>query len=910
MPSRQFVTARSRDLATALLCAGSALLVHLALRQFLGPLPPYLTFYPAVAVAALLSGVWSGFFSGIFCGLCAYAFLVPPSGSVVFSRATTGIAFATFVVTASAMAWLVTTRTRRESVAATKARAEADASAMQLAQANARLQAVFDNLEEGVLFVDASGAGVTANAAVTRILGVSAAAFANPATDPRAHSLDEQGRVMALTEIPSARVIVSGESVTDVRMNLPDASGNRHWLKVNARPLRASDGTIAGAVTSFSDITASKLAEDELKANRDRLELLIENAPVGLAMFDRQMRYMKVSRRFLEDFDLVGRNVIGLGHYDVFPDLPSSLRSIHQLALEGEQHDCNAEPFRRPDGSTQWIRWQIYPWRDVNGAVSGVILFTEDITAQRKAQAHLEATEERFRKAFLLSPFPVILINWDTGVVIDANEAQLTLMDRRREEVIGRSTPDYEFWVDPERREQLRQAVTNLGSVKDFRMKFRRGDGEIRDGVIDAQQLEISGQPCVVNVTRDVTDELRLEQQTADLQKTQAIGRLAGGLAHDFNNLLGVITAATEQAESGPTAQLDTQLDRIRTAASRATELTGQLLALSNHDAAFPRDLDLNEVLQQLRQRSESTDPTSCRVKLVPDQKPALIHADPTLIERALLTLTAKAREASGDRHVVVSLHPVQFTPETARVLHPACRARSYYAISVTDSGPGMSPEQIERIFEPFGATRPGMEGDGLGYAAVQGIALQCGGFVDAHSEMGHGTTFTLYLPTLHAEPRAAVEPVVPPPPPVQELEAKPVVLVVEDNAPLRELTVEMLCEAGFQILEADSAESAMELISRDKPRIDLLLTDVIMPGRNGVELHGDLATTYPTAKVLFMSGYPSDVLQGRNSAATEHTFLQKPFNRKKLLAKVNSILNGEISAAHAPNPPRIKTAF
>jgi two-component system cell cycle sensor histidine kinase/response regulator CckA len=409
--------------------------------------------------------------------------------------------------------------------------------------------------------------------------------------------------------------------------------------------------------------------------------------------------------------------------------------------------------------------------------------------------------------------------------------------------------------------------------------------------------MEIGNQPCVLSITRDITEELRLEQQAAVMQKMEAIGRLAGGLAHDFNNLLGVITAATEIAGNAPDAARARQLDRIRNAAARATELTGQLLALSNHDAAFPRELDLNEVLQRIRHQAEEAPHHSGRINLISEQKSALIHADPTLIERALATLTTKACRSSGQGQVSVRLQSVQFSAETASVIHPACRPRTYYSIAVTDSGPGMQAEQIERIFEPFAATRPGVEADGLGYAAVQGIALQCGGFVDAYSEPGQGSTFTLYLPTLHAEPRAASEIHAAHPAPAVDDGHGPVVLVVEDNHPLRELTVEMLCDAGFHTLEADSAESALELISRDRPRIDLLLTDVIMPGRNGVELHGDLATTYPTAKVLFMSGYPSDILQSRDSAATEATFLQKPFNRKKLLSKVNALLKGEAAS-------------
>ena len=892
MPSRTMVIARCRDLATALLYTGCALMVHLALRSFLGPLPPYLTFYPAVAFAALSAGLWAGLFAGIFGALCAFAFLLPPSGPVLFSQATTGLAFAIFLLTTSVMAWLVATRTRRESHAATKARAEADASALQLAQANARMKAVFDNLEEGVLLVDANGVPLTANAAVTRILGVSPTDVPSQGTDPRRYAFSEDGRPMSMDEMPSSRVLATGQSLTDVLANVPDAHGNRHWLKINARPIFAHDGTLEGAVTSFSDITARKLADDELRASRDRLEMLFENAPMGLAMFDRQMRYIKVSRRFVEDFDLVGKDIIGKNHYDLFPDLPFALRSVHQRALDGEQISQNSEAFRFADGPLRWFRSQTFPWYDLDGKVGGILLFTEDITAQRQAQLTLELAEERFRKAFLLSPFPVILINWITGVILDVNEAQLQLMGRPRAEVVDRKSTDFDFWVDPALRDELRQKVSDGGNVKAFRMRFRRGDGEIRDGMVDAQEMEIGGQPCVVNITRDITDDLRREQQAARAQKTEAIGRLAGGLAHDFNNLLGVITAATEMAETAPHA--DRQLSRIRIAAAQAAELTGKLLALSNHDAAFPRDLDINEVLHQIRDQAESSSPRCCRIQLVSEHKPALIHADPTLIERALRTLTCKAGERSGDGHVTVRLQSVHFTAEAAAVMHPTCLPRPYYAISVTDCGPGMAPDQVQRIFEPFAASLPGVESDGLGYAAVQGIALQCGGFVDAQSQPGHGTTFTLYLPTLHAEPKASAPVNATAHSPSAAQGPKPVVLVVEDNGPLRELTIEMLAGAGFLTLEADSAESALDLVSREQPRIDLLLTDVIMPGRNGVELHGDLSTAYPTAKVLFMSGYPSDVLQGRDSAATEETFLQKPFNRKKLLAKVNSILNGD----------------
>lgn len=904
MSYKKVLVARCRDLATALLFSGCALLLHLVLRRLLGPLPPFLVFYPAVVLAAMIAGGWAGFFTGLFSVPMAKILFAPTHGTFTITRSASVLAIAVLLFTCIAVVALVSARKRETEVAA-RARAEADAAVLQLAQTNARLKAVFDSLEEGVLFVDANGAGLTANAAVTRILGVSAAAFSDPATDPRLHALGEDGRPMLLEEMPSARILATGQSVTDVRVNMPDIHGNRHWLKINARPLFAADGTLEGAVTSFSDITARKLADDELKASRDRLELLFENAPMGLAMFDRQMRHLKVSKRFLEDFDLVGQDVIGKFHYDIFPNLPASFRSVHQRALAGEMVTSNADSILRPDGSMGWFRWQIFPWHDTNGSIGGVLLFTEDITAQRRAQMDLELAEERFRKAFLLSPFPVILINWETGIILDANEAQLQMMGRSRHDVLGRCSADFDFWVDPARRDELRRTVLNNGGVKAFRMKFRRGDGEIREGVIDAQEIEIGGQPCVVNITRDVTEELRLEQQAAQVQKTEAIGRLAGGLAHDFNNLLGVITAATELAEGGSPAELGKQLDRIRVAASSATGLTGHLLALSNHDAAFPRELDLNEVLQRITQQFCDATPAACNITFVSERKSALIHADPTLIQRALGMLTTKACGISAGGQVNVRLQAVQFSIETASVIHPTCRPLTYYSISVKDSGPGMTSDQIQSIFEPFAGPRPGTETDGLGYAAVQGIAAQCGGFVDAHSEPRQGSTFTLYLPAVRVASRSATENIAPRPSPVTEDAPRPVVLVVEDNHPLRELTVEMLCAAGFQTLEADSAESAMDLISRDRPRIDLLLTDVIMPGRNGVELHGDLSTTYPSAKVIFMSGYPSDVLQSRASAATEETFLQKPFNRKKLLAKVNAVLKGEHLISPLAGTPR-----
>lgn len=890
MSPRRILVGQSRGLAIALLCTGASLAVHLALRHFLGPLPPFLTFYPAVLLATLLGGITAGV---VTCGLSLLAVdevLLPANPHLVITHAANHVAIVVFVTTCSIASWLVADRDRRVRKAAAAAHEEAAAAQKKLATANSRISTVFDNLDEGVLFMDVRGAGVLANAAVERILGVNAEAFADPALDPRLHTLSDQGCPLALSDMPSSRVIATGHAVNNVLLNMPDAAGRRHWLRVNARPLFSDSGSLEGAVTSFSDVTAIKQADDEVQASRDRLELVVRNAPFGLAMFDRNMRYLRVSKRYLEDYGLAQEDVLGRCHYDIFPEIPLVWRSVHQRALDGEQVSNEGEAFLRADGGMQYIRWQILPWYETTGAIGGVILFTENITAQRDAQLALEQAEERFRKAFLLSPLPMAIGTYPDGRYLDANEALLKVMGRTRDEVIGHLSTEFGFWVDPSQRATLVADIQVHGLISGYHFKFRRGDGEIRDGEMTAQRMELGGQVCLVTITRDITEELRVEAQLLQTHKMEAVERLAGGLAHDFNNLLGVISTATDLAAADP-SHLPRHLGHIRAAATRASELTGQLLALSNHDMVFPRRFDLNDLLASLRDRLRDSSGCRCHIAFSSDLKGPIVHADPTLIERSLTILATKACERSGNGGVSIRLSLAGSIPQGLAAQRSVNTQATFYRIAVSDSGPGMIPEQIQKIFDPFHSDRPDVNTDGLGYAVAQGIAAQSGGFIEASSEPGQGTTFTFYLPALVPQTLTPVSAFSGTPQDGGEHSAQPVVLVVEDNAPLRELTLEMLADAGFQTLEAESAEAAMDLIARDKPRIDLLLTDVIMPGRNGLQLHGDVAASYPSAKVLFMSGYPSDVLSSRTGAATEETFLQKPFNRSKLLAKVNALL-------------------
>jgi len=524
--------------------------------------------------------------------------------------------------------------------------------------------------------------------------------------------------------------------------------------------------------------------------------------------------------------------------------------------------------------------------REALGAVAGQLAVGIE---RRRAEEELRQSQERFSKVFRASPIGIAISTLDEGRYVDVNDALLAMVDQDRRDVVGHTRAEVGMWEDLAALSAIQDEVHAQGRVRDRDLELRTKQGETRLALTSFEKIEIGGRPCLLTLVHDVSDRRRLEDQLRQSQKMEAVGRLAGGVAHDFNNLLAVITGYCDLLlrKLPPESAERDDVEEIRNAADGASSLTRQLLAFSRRQVVEPRVLDLNLVVERLEKMLRRI--TGEDVELVTRFAPGLpsVRADAGQVEQVLMNLVVNSRDAmpTGGR-LLIETAAVELGDEHRRE-HPGSTPGRYVMLAVTDTGVGMDEQTRAHIFEPFFTTKEVGEGTGLGLATVYGIVKQSGGFIWVYSEVGKGTTFKIYLPQVDevadAPAAATTDPV--------SLQGSEAILVVEDSPQLRTLIREVLELHGYQVLDAPSGQAALEVAERPGTHVDLLLTDVIMPGMNGRELADRLSARQPGLKVVFASGYTADALT-RYGVEAGSGYLQKPFSPKVLASKVREVLD------------------
>jgi len=480
------------------------------------------------------------------------------------------------------------------------------------------------------------------------------------------------------------------------------------------------------------------------------------------------------------------------------------------------------------------------------------------------------------------------------GTIIAVNEAFCKLVGLPRHELEGKSfTVIYADSQQPDRilqkyRERFHSRVIERQIER--RLTLRNGSVVIFEDTNSF--VEISGQaPLLLGLFRDVTGQKRLEEQLRQSQKMEAIGQLAGGVAHDFNNILTVIHGHASLLLAAPTLTGTSvrSAQQIGQAAERAAGLTRQLLTFSRRQVMQPRCLDLNEVVGNMTRMLGRLLGEDVALQLEFFPHPAWVKADASMIEQVLLNLAVNARDAmpkGGKLAVKISVVNLEAGYAAA---HPDAHPGRFVCLSAADNGCGIPSENLPRIFEPFFTTKEVGKGTGLGLATVYGIVKQHQGSIEVESEPGQGSTFRVFLP-LSAKPAGqpdehATEIVV--------RGGTETILVVEDESPVRELVCSLLAARGYKILQAESGVKALELWNSGQEKIDLVLTDLVMPDRlNGRELAEKLWNEHPKLKVIFTSGYSADVV-GKDFVLRDGlNYLQKPYHPQKLAKAVRDCLD------------------
>ncbi|HEX3928896.1 MAG TPA: ATP-binding protein [Gemmatimonadales bacterium] len=503
------------------------------------------------------------------------------------------------------------------------------------------------------------------------------------------------------------------------------------------------------------------------------------------------------------------------------------------------------------------------------------------------------ASEAQWRVLFQTNPHPMWVYDSNSYRFLAVNDATVAKYGYTAAEFDKLLLPQLYPESERARVEEILAGLkddANRLPLTDSAWHHRRKDGSLLEVQVDANSLSFNGRRARLVLAQDVTDRRVLEQQLRQGQRMEAVGRLAGGVAHDFNNVLTVVMACTQLLQEG--AKADSfeaeELASILEAAERAQTLTRQLLALSKQQVLQPIVLDPNAAVNHLRGLLDRVIGEDVVFETELDSDVGAILVDPGQLEQVLLNLAVNARDAmpSGG-HLTITTSAVDLD-QAGSALHGLTQTGRFVVISVADTGVGMTPETRGRIFDPFFTTKDVGKGTGLGLATVYGIVTQSGGAVTVYSEPGLGSTFRVYFPRADAPVAAtmiAAEPA--------SVRGTETILLVEDELSVRRTVTHVLERLGYNVIAAGNGEEALALATSHTGALDLVVSDVVMPGLDGPSLVNRLRETRPSLRALLLSGYSGDAVASRGFAKANAAFLQKPFSLAALSHKVREALEG-----------------
>ena len=736
-----------------------------------------------------------------------------------------------------------------------------------------------------------SGRLVSVNAQMTEIFR---SAF-RPALDLNSYEwvgFHENGNRYASLEWPLARTVITKEVVRGEEIRIRRGDGTDGFVRMSSAPVRDADGNVVAAVAIIVDVTDQRRAERAVRSTDERFKFVA-----------------KATNDVIWDWDLKTNSLVWndsvetvFGHKQnkIFPEIQWWYDHLHPDDRERVVGGINAVigsggtswsdnyRYRRSDGTYANVMDRGYVARDSTGAAVRMIGAMTDVTERSRSEAAI-----RFQAQLLNAVQQAVIATDAAGVVVFWNSFAERLYGWTAAEAVGK--PIEELTPSPFLRDHAAE-IAERGAAGgswtgEFLVQGKSGKAFpalLTTSPVQDEQGRVLG---YVRVSIDLTERRNLEEQFRQSQKMDAVGRLAGGIAHDFNNLLTVIRLNTEIIMEGfdPTDPRSEDVKQIRSAAERASSLTRQLLAFSRKQILQPRVLDMNSVVSSVEPMlrrligEDITIASSCGAR-------GYVVADPGQVEQILVNLVVNARDAMPQGGTIsIETQNVELD-ETYTSEHAPVVAGRYVMLAVGDTGVGMNRDTREHAFDPFFTTKEAGKGTGLGLATVYGIVKQSGGYVWIYSEPGQGTTLKLYFPEVSSaaafktgEYKVMAN---------EQARGSETILLVEDEEAVRGLTSRILEKQGYRVIAAQHGREAMDIATKEAGHIDLVLTDIVMPGMNGRGLVERLAGIRPRIKSLYMSGYTDDDIVRRGFIEPSKSFLQKPFTSEALLQTVRKVLD------------------
>ena len=720
---------------------------------------------------------------------------------------------------------------------------------------------------------------------VANTLGYPVDAFSDPAFwQSRVHPDD----------LPNLAAHLSRTTHTDLfacEYRFAHAEGGYRWIRSEATLHRDAAGQPFELVGYSVDVTDRRRAEEALIERERHFRSLIENVSDVMAVIDPDgvITYASPSLERSTGFhpdEVVDQRADRYVH----PDDITRLIAGFKAGIAAQDVAIGEFRHRHKDGS--WVPMEATGRALCEGErIVGAVVTARDVSARMHALDAMKR-EQGFRRAIETSMRAGVIVIDSSCQITYASASFCEMVGLSAQELIGAHAP-FPFWpseVSAERTAMLSKILRTRNIPADSETEYVHRDGTRLDVLIAAALFDSdSGVQCV-GVVYDVSERKRLADQLRQSQKMEAIGRLAGGVAHDFNNLLTAILGYSGLLldQIPPTHPFHGDIEQIRHAGESAAALTGQLLAFSRRQILKPEVLNLNAVITDLTKLLRRTigEDVNLETRLAPAV--GSVRADRGQIEQVLMNLAVNARDAmpkGGSLIIDTARADLVASIRHGRSTIPPGR---YARVTVMDTGSGMTPEVLNHMFEPFFTTKPRGKGTGLGLPTVYGIVSQSGGHIAVESEAGAGSIFFVYLPLTDAVPIANVAA------PVSEgATGTETILVAEDDPGIRALTQEVLSAHGYQVLIARDGEQAESMADAERRRIDLLFTDVVMPGISGTTLARRLGAKRPTLKVLYMTGYTDESLANHGVNSEQVVVLQKPFTAAALLRAVRDVLSG-----------------
>jgi two-component system cell cycle sensor histidine kinase/response regulator CckA len=781
-----------------------------------------------------------------------------------------------------------------------------------------QLSALLDSVQELIAILSPDGIIQFASAGFTRILGHAAEDLAGRSILDMLHVNDAPAVRQGLRHASAG-----GRGTFGGRCRMRSKDGTWRWFDAAASE-PSNPAAIEGIVVNFRDVTYLHRMEAERQviseivhalnqtANLDELlrgihqalkkVLYAENCFV--ALHDREADAFTFPF-FADQVDVapapqkVGRSCTAFVFRTGSPMLIPQ-NEFDRLAAEGEVELVGSPspswlgvPLQTPTATIGVLVVQhyenenAYDVRDLEflSSVGGHIALAIE---RRRSEDALRKNEEMFRLLFSYNPLPTWVLDKETLRFLEVNDAAIRQYGYSLQEF--KSMTSVELRSEDERAsylEQLKQ-IPHEG-LYHGNWKHRKKDGKIIQVETISHELEYAGRRVRLVVAQDISERHMLEQQLRQSQKMEAVGRLAGGVAHDFNNLLTVIKGHAELLLNGPASSEHylRKIEHIDRAADRATALTRQLLAFSRLQVLQPHIMSLNHVVEEMGRLLPRLIGEDVELVIRRAEDLGAIRADASQMEQVIMNLAVNARDAmpNGGRLLIETSNAE--LDSTYSTMHPIVRQGRYILLAVSDSGSGMDTETQAHIFEPFFTTKPQGKGTGLGLSTVYGVVKQSGGFIWVYSEVGRGTCFKIYLPRVDQ--------------PVERIGAAPfasdapkgteTILLAEDEQDVREVAREFLESGGYTVIEARDGAEALKKVEKHQGAIDLLITDMVMPGMNGQDLTARLLQARPDIRVLYMSGYSEQAAADSTRGDSSMRLLAKPFSRWTLLRAVHEIL-------------------